>query len=167
VLAGTDGSGETSLAWSRPSRGSQVRRYRIYRNGQLMATVRGRHFSDTGSRAGGRYRVVGVDALGRVRARSRAVVVRAAARAARAGGRLIRASLAAERRGLWRSAYVERRVSVRGRLRWVRASRVRRARSSVAFRVSGNARGAVRIVVRSSWRARRVLHSAAFQLGRA
>jgi hypothetical protein len=168
VLAGAGDSGDASLAWTRPARGSGVRRYEIYRNGTLIATVVGRRFFDRNLDAGGRYRyrVVGIDAAGRVRAISRAILVRApgvTARAAHIGARVIHASLSSARRGLWRRAFLQRRVRVGGHLRWVRIGAVKRARASTSFRIRGG-RAVIRIVVRSSRRARRSLHSAAFQL---
>ncbi|MFN2617713.1 MAG: putative glycoside hydrolase [Thermoleophilaceae bacterium] len=169
VLAGSGDSGDASLAWSRPARGSGVRRYRIFRNGTLIATVAGRRFLDRQLAAGARYvyRVLGVDSAGRVVTASRAIRVRGAgvtARAARVGTRYLRASLSSERRGLWRRAYVQRRVQVGGHFRWVRASAVRRARASTSFRIRAGRRAVVRIVVRSSRHSGRSLHSAALEL---
>ncbi|MFN2617710.1 MAG: putative glycoside hydrolase [Thermoleophilaceae bacterium] len=168
LLAGTGAGSRVTLTWAHGRlRGKRrVRRYMIYRDGRLVAVTRRRRFTDravvAGSRA--RYRVAGADRRGRIRAVSRPARVRVVgAQVAASGHPLVRVALAAERRGLWRRAFVQRRIRRGGHAKWVRASRVKRPRAGVSFRVRGGRRATLRIVVRSSRRLHRALYSARFR----
>jgi len=167
LLAGTGAGPRVSLSWShRALRGRRrIRRYLIYRDGRLVAVVRRRSLVDRGVVPGAhvRYRVAGVDGRGRIRAVSHSAVVQVGGAVAASSGRqLIRVSLASERRGLWRRAYLQRLTRRGGHRRWLRTGRSKPARARTAFRVRTDGQAVFRVVVRSSRRLRRSLRSAPF-----
>jgi hypothetical protein len=161
-----------ALSWTKPKHVRGVHRYRVYRDGRPLATTRRRSYRDAGLPAGSLHRY-SVAALrrGRVVRRSRVVRVRAGASAvfaASSGTRrhLVKAWLVPAKSRLWRRAYVERLVTVRGHRVWRRVSRALRARRSTALAVpGGRVPMLVRVVVRSARRRHgAILRSRAFRL---
>jgi putative glycosyl hydrolase-like family 15 (GHL15) protein len=155
VLATPMGPKAIELRWRGGARGRI--KYRVRRNGRLVAIVRGLQLRDRLVRAGRRYRyrvtavrpgahVVGVSRVVRIRTpRKRR---RGAARAA-SGGRL-NVALAASSPSDWSRVYVEMRTRRRGRVRWRQLTRQTRPRAAMRFRVHLRRRAVVRVVLVSS-----------------
>lgn len=168
VLAIVKGRGRVELRWTRGRHG--IRSYRVMRNGKVVRVTRGRRFVDRKVKAGRRYRyrVAAIDRRGRRVARSRLARI-ATPRGRRANAsravRQVRGSLAAARPGGWRSAFVQRRVRVAGKLRWVRVTRVTRPRSAMRLAIRVPSWAKVRLVVRSV--SGTTLRSSAFRAGSA
>jgi hypothetical protein len=140
------------LHWTRGRRG--IKRYRVLRNGRVVAVTRGRRFLDRRARGGRRYRyrVAALDRRGHVVGRSKMVRI-AAPRRGRAHAsralRQVRAAVAGRPR-LWKTAFVQRRVRVNGRLVWRRVSRAVRPRSSLRLAVRVPRSAVLRLVVRGA-----------------
>jgi hypothetical protein len=169
LLAGATDAGQVSLSWSRGS----ASRYEVYRDGRLVATVGRRSYLDTAGSDGSphRYSVVGVDAWGQHRVRSRSVNVpaiqsSAASLVAVSRRRLVsvRASLASARRGSWKRIFVQARVRVGGRSVWRRVSSMKRPGRDTRFNLRVRRDAVVRLVVQSRRRGGRRLHSPALAL---
>jgi Hypothetical glycosyl hydrolase family 15 len=155
LLATVRGARRVELRWT--GGGPGIKRFRVRRNGKLVAVVRRKRLRDMKVRPGRRYRyrVTGVRRNGkRVRA-SRIVRVRTPHRAHRAShgsaaGSTLVAGFAARDPRNWTEAFVEQRARVGGRLAWRRVTRVTRPRASMRFRVLARRGARVRLVVRSA-----------------
>jgi hypothetical protein len=149
VLAVVKGRGLVEVRWTRGRHG--IRSYRVVRNGKVVGTTRGRSVIDRSARAGRhyRYRVTALDKHGRrVGSRMTQITTASGERSSSSLTHLVRGSLAASDLRGWRSAYVERRTRVSGKLRWLRVSRVTRPRSSMRLAIRVPRSAVVRLVVR-------------------
>jgi hypothetical protein len=165
LLAIVKGRGSVELRWTRGRHG--IKRYRVMRNGRVVAVTQGRRFVDRRARGGrrSRYRVAALDGRGHVVGSSQAVHIGPPRRARRASAsaalRQVRVALGRPRG--WKAAFVQRRVRVGGRLVWQRATRVRRPRSSLRLAVRAPRSAVLRVVVRAKHGAG--LRSSAFTAG--
>ena len=152
VLATVKGHGLVEVRWTRGRHG--IRSYRVARNGKVVKTTRSRRFLDRRARAGSRYsyRVTGLDKRGRRVGASRTAHIVTPSRdsfhARLNAVHRVRGSLAASNLRGWRRAYVERRMRVAGKLRWLRVSRVMRPRSGMRLAIRVPRSAVVRLVVR-------------------
>jgi hypothetical protein len=84
-LAATVASGTVQLSWHAPADGSDVRGYRILRDGQAVGSVSDLDFTDTPPAGSHSYTVVAVDAAGNVSKPSQAVATKVGAPGATGG----------------------------------------------------------------------------------
>ena len=154
LLATVRGTRRVELRWTGGGRG--IHRFRVRRNGKLVAVVRRKRLRDTKLRPGRRYiyTITGMRRNGKSVVRSRRVRVRTPHRSHRrtrgsAVGSALVAGFAARTPGRWTEAFVERRERVAGRLAWRRVTRVVRPRASMRFQVPVRRGAGVRLVVRS------------------
>jgi putative glycosyl hydrolase-like family 15 (GHL15) protein len=155
--------GRVALRWTRGRH--PIKRYRVLRNGRVVAVTRGRRFLDRRARRGRsyRYRVAALDGRGRLVARSNAVRIGPPRRGRRARAsaavRRVRAALAGPRG--WKGVFVQRRVRRNGHVVWRRVTRKMRPQSSLQLAVHAPRSAILRLVVSS--RRGAALRSGAFR----